>query len=696
MHADAAVNDERTLSSTNRPGSSDWPSPRVAAAVVVTLAAFHFAAAWDVLRRATPTVDEIAHLPAGVSYLDQGDLKMYRHSPPLARVLAASAARGALRTVYDRSWARDEPANHWRFAFETLAAHSESPEARGSYLDAFTRARTVMAAWSALTIPVLYAWGAWWYGRSAGLLAAALWAMCPNMIAHAGVVGTDLPAASMGLISAFLFARWLDRSSWRRALAAGVALGLTQLVKFSALTLYPAFVVWAVVHYAFRRDRRESLGRVALQFAAVVALSVAVVNQAYRWEGAFTGLGRFPFVSDALTKPRTSPGGPLMRTNNLAYQRIGAQRVNRFWETPLQDVPCPLPYHFVAGFDEQKLESEGKYAMYLRGRFARPLPDPGGQAPGDASESGRRGWWYYYLYALGVKTPIGTLALLGAASWLALRRPTARTTAPVLFLAAVPIATMSFMTDINLGLRYVLPALPFLFLFAGTVVAVGRPRWRRALAAAALAWNGTSLVRIHPHELEYFNETVGGPSNGRFHLIDSNLDWGQGLRGLSRWLESNPDWKESVRLAYFGSVPPEFEGIENYRLAPRDLRFVPPDRRMPGEQISDASSWGPLPGKYAVSVNFERGMRFHTPCPIDEFIARRGRLGGALLGGSQMLEIPRGAYSYFQHLRPRIEPEIGYSILLYDVSLEDANRVRANLGLPLLPSGPIPAERTSG
>lgn len=681
------MSDERTSSSASGSRGADWPPRSIAAAVVVLLSAFHFAAAWDVLRRTTPTVDEIAHLPAGVSYLDQGDLKMYRHSPPLARVLAATAARGAFRMVYDRSWRRDEPANHWRFAFETLAANSESRESSERYLDAFTRARTAMAAWSALSIPFLYAWGAWWYGRGAGLLAASLWATCPNLIAHAGVVGTDLPSASMGLVGAFLFARWLDRVAWRRALASGVALGLTQLVKFSALTLYPAFLIWAVVHCAVRRDRSASLTRVALQFVAVVVVSVAVVNQGYRWEGSFTCLGLFPFVSQALTKPRTSPDGPQLRTNNLAYQQIHARRVNRFWGTPLQNVPCPLPYHFVAGFDEQKLESEGKYAMYLRGRFARPLPNPKSLARDVDSDDGRRGWWYYYLYALGVKTPLGTLALLGTASWMAWRRPTARSTAPILFLAAVPIATMSFLTDINLGLRYVLPALPFLYLFAGTAVALGRPRWCWMLAAASLAWNGASLVRIHPHELEYFNEAVGGPSYGRFHLIDSNLDWGQGLRGLGRWLENNPEWKQSVRLAYFGSVPPEFEGIENYRLAPRDLRFVPPDRRLPGEEISDASRWGPQPGKYAVSVNFERGMRFHTPCPMDEFVARRGRLGGALLGGSQMIEIPRGAYAYFQHLTPRIEPEVGYSILLYDVSLEDANRVRKALNLPLLPGG---------
>jgi hypothetical protein len=50
-----------------------------------------------------------------------------------------------------------------------------------------------------------------------------------------------------------------------------------------------------------------------------------------------------------------------------------------------------------------------------------------------------------------------------------------------------------------------------------------------------------------------------------------------------------------------------------------------------------------------------------------------------------MVEIPRESYSYFQQFTPKIEPSIGYSILLYDVSKEEANRVRQQMGLPLLP-----------
>ena len=50
-----------------------------------------------------------------------------------------------------------------------------------------------------------------------------------------------------------------------------------------------------------------------------------------------------------------------------------------------------------------------------------------------------------------------------------------------------------------------------------------------------------------------------------------------------------------------------------------------------------------------------------------------------------MLTVPRDTYLYFEELTPRIEPEVGYSLLLYDVTLADANRVRRRIGLPELP-----------
>jgi len=653
-----------------------------AVGVMVFCVFAHLALLSQTIAQTTPTVDEVAHLPAGYSFWDRGTFRLYRLSPPLARWLAAAAAQSDRPAIpYDRSWVRDEPANHWRFAFETLLANAGSPAAQQRYLAAFTRARRATAAWSAVTIPVLFAWGWWWYGPAAGALAAILWSFCPNVIAHAGLVTTDLPAASAGLWACFAFALWLARPTWLRALAVGALLGVAQLVKFSSLWLYPVFIVWLLVSLRRRRGRKPLAARAVLaQGAAMVLVSVLVIDAGYLFERVGEPLGRFPFLSRALTRRRQPGDQPPQPTTDSLYRRVWEQRVNRFAGTWFGGIPSLLPYHYVAGFDEQAFEAEGQYPMYLRGRFAA-APPSSQTVGGVEAPASRRGWWYYYLYALALKVPLGTWVLAGAAAVLALVRPLRWPLLPLATLAAVPIAAVSVMTDLNLGVRYVLPALPFVFLLAGSSVATGRPRWCAALAVLAVCGNLVSLARVHPGELSYFNALAGGPEQARWHLIDSNLDWGQDLRRLARWLDAHPEWGREVRLGYMGHVSPEFEGVRQYRLPPRDLRAVPDARLLPGEDRGRPDTWGPLPGKYAISVNFERGMPFRTPAPLAELDSIVGRRPGALVGGSQMIDMPAGSLAYFQYLPARIEPSVGASILLYDVSLADANRARGAIGL---------------
>lgn len=328
----------------------------------------------------------------------------------------------------------------------------------------------------------------------------------------------------------------------------------------------------------------------------------------------------------------------------------------------------------MAGFDDQKFEAESKYQTYLLGQLRR------------------QGWWHYYLVALAVKVPLGTwLLLIGSVVGFALWRDGGGRLWVWGAFAATPVLAMTLLTDINLGLRYVLPALPFVFLLAGGCLAASRLRWWKLLAVPLLAWNLAALARVHPHELSYFNELAGGPANGRQWLIDSNLDWGQDLRGLTRWLEMNPDWR-SAKLAYWGTVPPIFEGIDDRGPPPRFPQRQRQDEwwtmpLLPGESRADLLTFGPRPGKYIVSVNFERGHDFHAPTPPPWIEPMQAAFPDALERGTHGLlyRVNDHGFAYFKHFTPRIEPSLGYSILLYDVDLADANRVRRQLGLPPLP-----------
>ena len=72
---------------------------------VVALAVVHFVVCFDVLRQKSPTVDEVAHLPAGRSFWERGDFRIYPQNPPLARLLAAAAVPARwLPLDYGNAW----------------------------------------------------------------------------------------------------------------------------------------------------------------------------------------------------------------------------------------------------------------------------------------------------------------------------------------------------------------------------------------------------------------------------------------------------------------------------------------------------------------------------------------------------------------------------------------------------------------
>ena len=78
--------------------------------------------------------------------------------------------------------------------------------------------------------------------------------------------------------------------------------------------------------------------------------------------------------------------------------------------------------------------------------------------------------------------------------------------------------------------------------------------------ALLLVWMVFANFMIYPHYLAYFNAFAGGAKGGKNWLASSNLDWGQDLPGLGKWIKKkgNPP----VYMFYFGQGDPEYYGIK--------------------------------------------------------------------------------------------------------------------------------------
>ena len=162
-----------------------------------------------------------------------------------------------------------------------------------------------------------------------------------------------------------------------------------------------------------------------------------------------------------------------------------------------------------------------------------------------------------------LKTPLAFLALLLLASFT--RSTGAKGLGPFVGVPVLMYAfVVLFVLRAPLGVRYLLPLFPLAHLFVATRLAAAAPGWRRVAVALGCVWLAWSSLSIHPHYLAYFNEVIGGPKNGHHYLGGPDLDWGQDLGTLARFLEErgNP-W---IWLAYDGPEEPDHYGIRARRL----------------------------------------------------------------------------------------------------------------------------------
>ncbi len=177
------------------------------------------------------------------------------------------------------------------------------------------------------------------------------------------------------------------------------------------------------------------------------------------------------------------------------------------------------------------------------------------------------GWLGYLSIAWLIKTPIPFLLILAMACFRFARGCRASSLEEAFLI--VPLlgffAGYSFRA-IPIGVRYLIPVFPFLFVFAARVMTEKTIlRTRAAVTVAALlVWSVVEYVSISPDHLSYFNEIAGGSRGGIEWLDDSNVDWGQGLIQLRDYLRAQP--VESFRFCYFGTFEPGYYGIHGERI----------------------------------------------------------------------------------------------------------------------------------
>lgn len=380
-----------------------------------------------------------------------------------------------------------------------------------------------------LAFAITINWSRCSYGPGAMALAAGLFALSPNILAHGALVTMELPliAATTGMF--WLFWRFLEMNRpfwfWSSAAVGGLALSC----KFTTILIPPILAtVWWVVLWQKEKQPLIALTlRVALTmtgFLLIMLLSNAAV----------TGFAHLPLSKSHGRHPTIE-------------KWFGSSRVDLL--TSLYETPIPQDW---VGIATQTHHQASGGPSYLLG------------------ERRMKGWWYYYLIAIAVKVPL-TFWLLIAMRLILMKQcppePKAKllnTVLPLIILLFMVITLLG--SSRNYGVRYLLPLAPLTIVWLSSLGEQCRdlsPQMAivaRCTVTATIAGFVIAVAGIHPYELTYFNALGGGPRGGRHILADSNLDWGQGLKSLAHLQRDQPEFSD-MTLYYFGDTEPAYYGV---------------------------------------------------------------------------------------------------------------------------------------
>ena len=165
----------------------------------------------------------------------------------------------------------------------------------------------------------------------------------------------------------------------------------------------------------------------------------------------------------------------------------------------------------------------------------------------------------------------------------------------------------SMSSDIDIGVRHILPVYPFLYVgVAAWLSRAIEPAARDVRAGRAGVLQIGECARITPDYLAFFNELAGGPGKGPEYLVDSNIDWGQDIKKLGTWLQKHTGARRA-RVYYFGNAQMRYYGID-------EMGYPEPMDRKGWDAIDEfcVASVTPLQGVY-VPLDALARLRMREP-----------------------------------------------------------------------------------
>ena len=466
--------------------------------------------------RESVTIDEIAHIGAGVSYLQKLDLRMNVEHPPLAKILAALplVLRGVHADYAHVSWTFSgkgvkEFLGEWVFGHWLIMRWNE-PHATVLW------ARLPMLLITLLLGLVIYTFGSHLGGVSGGMLCLSVYVSMPAFLTFGPLVITDVAVTLFWVLAIWQLAEMWRSPDRGKVIKYGLILAGAFLSKFSSGLLFFVFVVFALSlrWRSVPEQPTEKIARRAWRRRAWRNLAKATL-----WSVLFVYIFYFVFSwnqsTDSFSLIPHFPSSPFLRR-------------------------LVMPLWLYAGGVALFAVSAGSRPTYILGHAYS------------------HGVWFYFPTLFVLKSPLAFLLLLLLAIVLAIvlkRRfrgqPSAILAGKELEWRAVWISLIVFvaacmLNRLDLSIRHFLVALALIVLLLAPLPRILESlrnsnwharagTWATILLAAACL---TTAVWAYPDYLPFLNGfSMGRP--GYLLVNDSNIDWNQALPQVEEFVQQH-------------------------------------------------------------------------------------------------------------------------------------------------------------
>jgi 4-amino-4-deoxy-L-arabinose transferase-like glycosyltransferase len=539
----------------------------IAFAVITLASLLAIASSWN----DSVIVDEVPHIGAGYSYLEKQDMRLNPEHPPLAKDAAGFPLLflGLNKDVFKTKFWQTDINGQWEFGRYLMFNSGNNADLIKHW------AKIPMLLFFILAAILVFKWARKLYGNIAGLLALILFGFSPTIMAHARFVTTDVAALFGVLAATYFFIKYLhlikssevgteqfDRvknHTTKDLIVAGLAFGVALLCKFSTILLVPYFgllaVIWGFVNsYGFGK---RLISAIKFGFISVFIFAIGFIFVV--WPVYYFHTYNYP--------PERQQSDTKLLLSSYAVR--------------------PIADAVVWASDKPVLRAAAQYGLGLLMVSQRAI---GGNTTYFLGEVSATGWHYYFPVVYFLKEPLAWWGLiLIAILSIAIQFPISNSQFSKLkdwtkghfeelamLLWLVIYWATSIQSNLNIGVRHLLPVYGFSIilvsgqigkiiekLLAKTEEARSLSRKSRSasitlliLLTALPIWYVIENLNVFPYYLTYFNQVAGGPTGGYRYVADSNLDWGQDLLRLGKFVKENQIQK--IETDYFGWADPVY------------------------------------------------------------------------------------------------------------------------------------------